>query len=234
MIILFKCPLANFNCFLKYSINCKQLNWLTGNGWRILKVLNQFLKEELTMTKKYIAQIVPLNAEKIGTQAHGEATFEQDDNTLKIKIEMFDTPANTQHWEHFHGFPDGQDAQIATMAQDANQDGFVDLPETEAVSGTTMVPFDNAPHKMNVPNDNYPVSDADGHFAYQIEVPLADLQSKFHEVFGTDDLDLDKRVIYIHGVAQDLDLPDTVAGEVGHYDAHVTLPIAVGKIKAAD
>ncbi|MQS74837.1 hypothetical protein [Companilactobacillus halodurans] len=185
------------------------------------------------MSKKYIANIVPLNDEFIGTKAHGKAEFEETDDELKIKIEMFDTPANTQHWEHFHGFPDGNDAQIATMDQDKNHDGLVDLPETESVSGTTMVPFDNAPHHMNVPNDNYPVSDADGHFEYEITVPLKELQAKFKEVFGSDDLELDKRVIYIHGVAKDLKLPDTVAGVVGKYDTHVTLPIATGKIELA-
>ncbi|WP_076642480.1 hypothetical protein [Lactiplantibacillus plantarum] len=166
------------------------------------------------MTKKYVANIVPLNAEGIGTAPHGTATFTETGNQLHVTIEMFDTPANTQHWEHFHG--------------------FVDLPETEPVSGTTMVPFDNAPHHMDVPNDNYPVADAQGHFAYEIDVPLGDLQAKFKEVFGTDDLELDKRVIYIHGVPQDLALPASVAGEVGMYDAHVTLPIAVGKIEVTE
>lgn len=185
----------------------------------------------MTMTKKYYADIVPLNEQVIGTKAHGKATFIQEDSTLEIEIEMFDTPAETQHWEHFHGFPDGKDAAIATMAQDVNNDGFVDLVETEAVSGTTMVPFDNAPHHMDVPNDNYPTSDKNGHFSYSISVPLKALQEKFKEVFGTDDLELDKRVIYIHGVPQDFKLPSTLQGEVGKYDTHVTLPIAVGKIK---
>lgn len=186
------------------------------------------------MTQKYIADIVPLNANFIGTKAHGQAKFTIDGDNLHIEIEMFDTPVKTQHWEHFHGFPDGKDAQIATMAQDANHDGLVDLPETEAVSGTTMVPFDNAPHEMNIPNDNYPISDDKGHFAYEKDVPLNDLKKKFKEVFGTDDLELDKRVIYVHGVPESLKLPNTVAGVVGPYDAHVTLPIATGKIKKVD
>ena len=185
------------------------------------------------MTKKYLAKIVPLNDEFIGTKAHGTANFTETDDSLHIEIEMFDTPKNTEHWEHFHGFPDGKDAQIATSAQDANHDGLVDLPETEAVSGTTMVPFDNAPHQMNIPNDNYPTSDENGHFKYEIDVPLKELQKKFKEVFGTDDLELDKRVIYVHGVPSDLQLPASVAGAVGSYDAHTTLPIATGKIVKA-
>nr|WP_203642415.1 hypothetical protein [Levilactobacillus lanxiensis] len=99
--------------------------------------------------KIYQATIVPLNEQVIGTAAHGTALFTINGDTLTINIEMFDTPANLQHWEHFHGFPDGKAADIATSAQDVN-----------------------------------------------------------HDVV----------------------LPDTVAGAVGHYSTHVTLPIAVGKI----
>ncbi|KRM87514.1 hypothetical protein [Lacticaseibacillus thailandensis] len=186
------------------------------------------------MMTTYKADIVPLNADKIGTAAHGTARLELTDTELTINIEMFDTPANIEHWEHFHGFPDGQDAQIATAAQDANGDGFVDLMETESVSGTTMVPFDDAPEHMDIPHDRYPVADADGHFAYTKVVPVNELQDNFAQAFGSRDLQLDKRVIYIHGVPAGLDLPDSVAGMVGMFDAHVTLPIAVGKIKRVD
>ncbi|WP_125681608.1 hypothetical protein [Levilactobacillus yonginensis] len=182
--------------------------------------------------KIYQANIVPLNDQVIGTAAHGTALFTVNGGSLTINIEMFDTPANLQHWEHFHGFPDGKPAEIATAAQDVNHDGFVDLPETGAVSGTTMVPFNDAPHEMDIPNDAYPVSDANGYFAYTKVVPLAALSKKFKETFNDSDLELDKRVIYIHGVTDDVTLPETVAGAVGHYSTHVTLPIAVGKITA--
>ncbi|MFB9770508.1 hypothetical protein [Lactiplantibacillus modestisalitolerans] len=180
----------------------------------------------------YQAKLVSLNEQAIGTAAHGSAVLVVNGDQLVVTIEMFDTPANQQHWEHFHGFPDGRSAAIATMAQDANHDGFVDLPETEPVSGTTMVPFNDQPEAMDIPNDKYPVADANGHFAYTKIVPLAQLSAEFKKAFNDSELDLDKRVIYIHGVAPELDLPATVAGAVGHYDQHVTLPIAVGKIEA--
>ncbi|MCH4009104.1 hypothetical protein [Companilactobacillus sp.] len=183
------------------------------------------------MVEKYEADIVAINGEKIGKNPHGKATFSVNGNNLDIKISMDDTPENTQHWEHFHGFPDGKDAQIATAAQDANGDGFVDLPETEPVSGTTMVPFNDQPEEMNIPNDEYPVSDDKGHFDYERVVPLDILEKKFKEAFGDTELNLDKRVIYIHGVPDSLELPVSVGGAVGDYDAHTTLPIAVGKIK---
>ncbi len=179
----------------------------------------------------YRADIKPLNAEKIGHAAHGTVTFELRDDQLHIALEMFDTPASIQHWEHFHGFPDGREASVPTLAQDTNQDGWIDLPETEAVSGTTMVPLDNAPHDMCIPHDNYPVADDKGYYAYQKDVPYQALKDKFQEVFGTADLELDKRVVYIHGVPKDLPIPNSVGGKLSDtYDQHVTLPIAAGKI----
>ena len=103
----------------------------------------------------YIAKIKPINADKIETQAHRIATFSENGNSLHIHVEMFDKPANIEHWEHFHGFPNGNQAHVPTLMQDVNHDGFIDLPETEAVSGTTMVPFDDAPQEMNIPHDGY-------------------------------------------------------------------------------
>ena len=183
--------------------------------------------------KKYIAHITPLNADKIGCEAHGTAEFTEDGDKLHVKVEMFDTPKNIEHWEHFHGFPDGKEANVLTMAQDKNHDGFIDLPETEEVSGTTMVPLDDAPQDMNIPHDGYPVADENGHYEYEIDIPLEKLQAKFKDAFGTEDLQLDKRVVYVHGVPKDLELPDTVGGCVMSYDAHTTLPIAAGKIEEA-
>ncbi len=47
---------------------------------------------------KYRAKIKPLNAAKIGTEAHGYVEFTTEGDNLHIKLEMFDTPANIQHW----------------------------------------------------------------------------------------------------------------------------------------
>ena len=62
---------------------------------------------------------------------------------------------------------------------------------------------------------------------YDKDVPLKDLQAKFKQAFDSDALQLDKRVVYVHGVPADFKLPSSVAGNVMSYDAHTTLPIAV-------
>lgn len=183
------------------------------------------------MVERYRAKIKSLNGDKLGSHPRGEADFTVDGDTLTVEITMDQTSPNTQHWMHFHGFPDGRDAQPATAAQDINHDGYVDLPETEPVSGTTMVPFNDQPEKMAIPTDTYPVSDDHGHFHYKKEVPLADIKAKFKETFNDDDLQLEKRVIYVHGIPDDVDLPETVKGTVMDYDPHTTLPIATGKIE---
>jgi hypothetical protein len=79
------------------------------------------------------------------------ATFKVVGDNLEVHIKMKGVPASIEHWEHFHGFPDGKNATCATPEQDKNKDGYVDLGETEPVMGTTMVPFNDKPEEMNIP-----------------------------------------------------------------------------------
>ena len=183
------------------------------------------------MVQKYVAEIKPVNAEKIGTSVSGQAELVENEDTLKIKIEAINTPPNMMHWSHFHGFTDNRKGRVPTMEADTNNDGFIDLPELYEVAGQTMVPFDDAPQNINIPHDNYPHSDEKGNWYYEFEVPIRQLKEKFKEKFGSDDLQLDKRTVLIHGVPESVELPDTVKGTVKEYGPHTTLPIGVGEIE---
>ena len=183
------------------------------------------------MTTRYTAEIKPLNEEVIGTSVSGKAELIEDSNTLKIKIEATGTPPNMMHWSHFHGFPDGTKGRVPTKEADKNGDGVIDLPELYAVAGQTMVPFDNAPQDINIPHDNYPHSDENGNWKYEMEVPIGDLKATFKEKFGSEDLQLETRTVLIHGVPKSIKLPDTVVGTVKEYGPHTTLPIGVGEIE---
>lgn len=183
-----------------------------------------------TNAQTYKAHLTVLNAEKIGSAAEGDATFTVVGNSLAIHIKMKGVPANIEHWEHFHGFPDGQDAKCATADQDRNRDGHIDLGETEPVMGTTMVPFNDKPEEMNIPTHTYPNADASGVYEYSKVVPLDALQARFGETFVGHSIDLDKRVIMVHGVPEGHVLPASV-GSLGPIPSHVTIPIACGKIE---
>lgn len=186
------------------------------------------------MAIRYVSEIKPVNEKVIGTSVTGKAELIDEGDVLKIKIEATGTPPNMMHWSHFHGFTDGKKGRVPTLADDTNGDGIIDLPELYAVAGQTMVPFDDAPHNMHIPHDNYPHADADGNWNYEFEIPVKELKAKFKEKFGTEDLQLETRTVLIHGVPKTIDLPDTVAGTVKEYGPHITLPIGVGEIERVD
>lgn len=177
----------------------------------------------------YRAHLTALNATKIGSRAEGDATFRVIGDRLEIRIRMHGVPANIEHWEHFHGFPDGKPASCVTDAMDANKDGYIDLIETERLSGTTMVPFNHKPEEMVIPTHTYPHASAKGSFEYRKTVPLAQLSATFGRTYPGGRIDLDKRVIYIHGVPVASALPGSIRS-LGPVPSHVTLPIACGKI----
>jgi hypothetical protein len=178
----------------------------------------------------YVAELQPMNTNVTGDVTKGEAHFMISGDTLTISIKVTGAPPNIEHWQHFHGFTDGQSATCATAADDANGDGIVDLIETEKASGTTMVPFDTDPAAMDVAHGTYPKADAQGDYIYQETVSLKALDAAFAKAFPGQKLNLDHRVVYIHGVPSDTNLPDTVKS-LGSIPAQVTLPIACGKIE---
>lgn len=180
----------------------------------------------------FVAKLQPLNASKIGTSPHGTATLDIDNGTLAISIDLEGLPPGTMHLQHFHGFPDGKDATCPAADGDANGDGYVDLIETERFAGTTMVPFHAHPATLEIPNDTYPVADKSGAAHYKQTERVNDLENALKEKFKAPVLALEKRVIFVHGLAAGATLPESVKSLPG-VPAQVTLPIACGKIEAA-
>ncbi|OJU92897.1 MAG: hypothetical protein BGO13_05020, partial [Burkholderiales bacterium 66-5] len=172
---------------------------------------------------RYAAQLQPMNTAVTGSAASGQATFTERGGELTMDIQVKGAPANTEHWQHFHGFKDGAAATCPSAANDANHDGIVDLIETGTTSGTTMVPFIAHPLTMDIPKGSYPVADASGAYHYHVTVPVAELQAAFAKQFPGQKLDLDRRVVFIHGVPAATKLPASVQS-LGPIPAQVTLP----------
>ena len=178
----------------------------------------------------YAAQLHPMNAKVTGAETTGEARFSIDGDTLTISVSAEELPPDMMHLQHFHGFKDNRDAACPTEVADVNLDGIIDLIETEPSSGTTMVPFHDDPVSMEIVRDTYPKAGADGTFQYQKAVSLKDLEAAFAKAFGDKELDLDRRVVFIHGILASTKLPASAAS-LGTIPAQVTLPIACGEIK---
>lgn len=183
-------------------------------------------------TTRYVAQLQPMNTAVTGGATSGQASFTERNGELVMDVQVKGAPAGIEHWQHFHGFKDGQPATCPTAASDANHDGIVDLIETGASSGTTMVPFISHPASMDIAHGAYPVADASGAYHYRVTLAVSELQAAFAKQFPGQKLDLDRRVVFIHGVPAATRLPKSVQS-LGPIPAQVTLPIACGVIRKA-
>jgi len=177
----------------------------------------------------YVARLAALNTTVTGAKAAGEATFTIKGDSLTIAVNASGVPKDIEHWQHFHGFTDGRAAACPGPSADANHDGVIDVVETGAAAGTTMVPFSGDPVSMDVPHGTYPRASATGTLQYKQTVSLSALQTAFAKTFDGQKLDLDRRVVFIHGIPAASKLPASVAS-LGPIPAQVTLPIACGKI----
>jgi hypothetical protein len=176
----------------------------------------------------YVAQLQPMNAKVTGHRTTGEARFTVKGDSLTVSVKVKGAAPGITHWQHFHGFKDNRDATCAPQAADKNRDGIVDLIETEPASGTTMVPFIDDPVSMNVAEGTYPKASADGAYEYQQTVSLEALTAAFSKAFDGAKVDLDRRVVLIHGTPNTL--PKSVQS-LGPIPAQITLPIACGTIE---
>lgn len=179
----------------------------------------------------FVAQLSPVNADLLDATPSGEARLEIRGDSLTITVEARGLPPRMTHLQHFHGFEDGSDARCPGPEADRNGDGVVDVTETAAMAGTTMVPFHGDPENMEIDADTYPEADDQGAYSYRHTVPLAGLLSAFTEKFGGS-LDLGRRVVFIHGVPEQTQLPETAETKAG-LPAHVTVPIACGELEPA-
>lgn len=180
-------------------------------------------------TTTYVAHLAGLNTAAAGGPVNGDATFTITGDSLTITINASGLPPAMAHWQHFHGFTDGRQAACPDTSADVNHDGFIDIVETEPSAGTTMVPFTDNPVNMDVAHGVYPQTSATGTLHYTQTVSLSALETSFGKVFPKQKLDLDRRVVFLHGVPATTRLPATVAS-LGPIPAAVTLPIACGRI----
>jgi hypothetical protein len=63
-----------------------------------------------------------------------------------------------------------------------------------------MVPFHDDPVSMKIPSESYPKASAESTYHYEKTVYLKALKEAFSKAFGGQDLDFDRRVVFIHGI----------------------------------
>lgn len=174
-------------------------------------------------------ELQPVNAVG-GTPVSGSVSIIPEDGALTLRLEA-EGLSPGMHLAHVHGFTEPDPGQSSCPGEDAdiNGDGFADLIETRKAAGVTMIPFSSDPASLSIQTDTYPAADGSGRLSYRQSVDPASLSAAVEAQFGTP-LALSRRAVFIHGVPEGTDLPETVQSLEG-VPAHVTLPVACAELE---
>lgn len=181
--------------------------------------------------KAYIAEINGINSSLTKNEVSGQAIFIIANGELSISIAVKGLAPNIMHLQHIHGFMNGKKGTCAQAEADTNNDGIIDLIETHIYSGKTLVPFNASPIELVIKSDSYPVADENGLITYSMTISLDELESAIQKEYGINQLSLEDRVIFIHGIPESDPLPESVQSLPG-VPAFITVPVACGTIKA--
>ncbi|MFP4092462.1 MAG: hypothetical protein ACLFT3_19285 [Cyclobacteriaceae bacterium] len=65
----------------------------------------------------------------------GRALFIMEGDSLTMRINLAGVPTGLMHLQHLHGKEDGSPASCPAAEADQNNDGIIDLTETEEAAG---------------------------------------------------------------------------------------------------
>lgn len=190
--------------------------------------------EERPIVKEtFLATLTPLNQEIAG-KTSGAVTIHWEGDFLAAHVRVLGSAPNIIHAQNVH-----IDGLCPTETADINLDGIIDIVEANHYTGPILIPLDGDINSQYSLLGMYPVADTWGSYIYSqtasLESFLQDMKMEdedpLDDIVKLDEVlfNLDGRVVMIHGVADELSLPDTVAGK-NELSAAQTLPIACGRL----
>lgn len=125
-----------------------------------------------------------------------------------------------------------------TLRDDLNQDGIIDAAEGEAVYGPSLFPLDGDLSSQSSHDGVFPVGDIYGNYIYSKVTKftsfIKDLRNQdshdgYRKLAKEEPLDIEGRVVVVHGIDSAVELPSTVIS-IGRLSRHQSLPIVCGVI----
>ncbi|WP_349367687.1 hypothetical protein [Salinarimonas sp.] len=177
-------------------------------------------------TLNVFGDVAPLNDAQTTNQGpHGEVRIATLGDRLEIAVYARGLEPG-MHRVHVHGFTgdDPQAARCPTPAADINDDGWVDLAEARLVTGEALIPITTDTVSLTYDEDWYPEAGTWGVLDFETRVMTEELRTAVRERHGTP-LALTRRVVLIHGVSPETELPVTVYAPQGS-SAHAATPVA--------
>jgi hypothetical protein len=185
----------------------------------------------------YNAKFVTMNPHVNGN-IPGSLTFYRKDDRFSAYVRMFAGGAKAWHQQNVY-----MGNRCPTIDDDENKDGFIDIVEAKKVLGKIIIPLDADLNSQSSGRNFFPLGDATGSYYYERDASFRnffrDLKSKSsRNISNTDDLAnipedeglaLEGKVVMVQGVADEVQLPDTVA-TIGRRKVTQTLPVTCGII----
>ena len=184
---------------------------------------------------QYLAVFETLNPE-LTSKITGAFTFSRETVIDEIvgDVRITNAGANLNHAQNVR-----YGRRCPTLDDDLNQDGILDAEEGELVYGKILIPLDGDLSSQSSHDGEFPVGDSFGNYIYsrvaKFSSFMEDLRANghnqdHHKLRADEPLDIEGRVVVVHGVDEASDLPETVR-TVGRPSAYQSLPIACGSIK---
>ena len=180
---------------------------------------------------KYVAFLRPVNTRVNGFINSGKAELSVDTN-FSIKLIMDDAPG-VVHIQSLH-----LGKSCPQLSGDTNKDGYIDIIEADAFTGQVIIPLDENLEAQNHGSRNFPTGKSytfNRHanlkkMIKDLQLPDANPQDRVIKLSTNSELDLEGRVIVIHGTYESPKLPATVQTRDG-LTPQQSIPIACGRIK---
>ncbi len=185
---------------------------------------------------QYLAVFESLNLE-LSHKISGAFTFsvESEIDELVMDVRLTNSGANLIHAQNLR-----TGSRCPTSNDDLNLDGIIDAFEGEAVYGKIFIPLDGDISSQSSHDGEFPSSDEYGNYIYakltSFSTFLQDLRQSeesnqdYVKLKTNEPLDIEKRVVVIQGLSEEIKLPETVRS-VGSMTSHQSLPIVCGVIK---
>lgn len=183
----------------------------------------------------YVAQMTAMN-NGVGGAISASLSINKDGPRLIAYVRLNGGQPSTVHQQRVY-----VGTSCPTAANDSNGDGYVDVNEAFAQTGKILFPLDADISGQERGSSIWPAGDIYGYYHWEratsFERFISDLrepdlneENDFAKLGTEGALNLDGRVVMIHGAAESSNLPDTV-GTRGRLRNFQVIPIACGVIK---
>ena len=161
------------------------------------------------------------------SEAEGGALLLLKGSTLTVITAARGVEAGQTHIQHIHGFEDGRNATVPTLARDNDRDGFIELAEGLETYGPILLDLTTTPSGGL---EGFPTPTSDSFLfsqTYDLSDPKNGAMAKL-----LDDVSLSRREIVLHGKSVLEGHGQGTDGEVdGTAGYKLVLPIASGEIR---